>query len=181
MAKKNNGENASAEEVKNIKNGEIRVTLKEETPIWADRKRKTIFALPWSFTRYVLTPSKLMIETGFFTKTIDEIRLYRIRDVSYTQSLGERMGGTGTLKLISSDASVPQIELRHIKNARQVKDVLSQAIEVSRRENGVRTSEVVGAGGMHATCGQEHDHGHESLGPDLAPDFNHNGIDDRLE
>lgn len=178
MAKKNMADEAEMQE-KNIKNGEIRVTLKEETPIWADRKRKTIFALPWSFTRYILTPSKLIIETGFFTRKIEEVRLYRIRDVSYTQSLCERIGGTGTIKLISSDATVPEIELKHVKKAKQVKDVISQAIEVSRRENGVRTSEVVGAA---APVHDPHCHGgHESLGPELVPDFNHNGVDDRTE
>ena len=31
--------------------------------IWKDRKR-IIFGLPWSFTRYSLTEDKLLIDTG---------------------------------------------------------------------------------------------------------------------
>jgi hypothetical protein len=152
--------------------------MQDEEILWMDRKRKTIFALPWSFTKYSLTPSRLFIQTGLFTAREDEVRLYRIKDISYTQSLGERFSNTGTLHVISSDATAPDIVLEHIKNAKKVKAVLSQAVEVSRRENGVRTSEVVGSGGP---VPHVHGEGCASLGPELAPDRNGNGIDDRLE
>lgn len=156
--------------------GDINVTMAEEQTLWMDRKRVTIFALPWSFTKYELTPSRLFISAGFLNRREDEIRLYRIRDVSYTQTLWERMANTGTLRILSTDASVPEIDLKHIKNARRVKDVLSQAIEVSRRKNGVRTSELMG--GVQAG---DDDEGSSALGPELTPDFNGNGVDDRLE
>lgn len=166
-----------ANETQPLKAGDLRVALDEEELIWMDRKRRTIFGLPWSFTRYSLTPSRLFIQTGFLTSHEDEIRLYRIKDISYTQSLAERIAGTGTLHIVSSDASTPQVLLHHIKNAKKVKAVLSQAVEVSRRENGVHTSELVGGPGPHRHPG---DSG-PSLGPELAPDRNGNGIDDRLE
>ncbi len=161
---------------RNIKTGEIRVQIKDEEKIWMDRKRKTIFALPWSFTKYTLTASRLLIEKGFFTKTEEEIRLYRIKDVTYSQTFGERIGGTGSLCIISSDASIPEVELEHIKNARTVKDVISQCVEIARRENGVRTSEIVGGGAAPA-----HDGGHPAMGPEMFPDIDHDGVDDRLE
>lgn len=160
-----------------LKAGELRVALDEEELLWMDRKRRTVFALPWSFTKYSLTPSRLFIQTGFLTSHEDEIRLYRIKDISYSQSLTERIAGTGTLHIVSSDASTPQVLLHHIKNAKKVKAVLSQAVEVSRRENGVHTSEVVGGNGPHHHPGD----GCRSHGPELAPDRNGNGIDDRLE
>lgn len=160
-----------------LKAGELRVAMEEEETLWMDRKRRTVFALPWSFTKYSLTPSRLFIQTGFLTSREDEIRLYRIKDISYSQSLTERIAGTGTLHIVSSDASTPQVLLHHIKNAKKVKAVLSQAVEVSRRENGVHTSEVVGGPGPHLHPGD----GGPSLGPELAPDRNGNGIDDRLE
>lgn len=152
--------------------GDISVTMNEEQVLWMDRKRVTIFALPWSFTKYELTPSRLVISAGLLNQKEDEIRLYRIKDISYTQTIWERMGNVGTIHVISTDASVPEFFLKHVKNARKVKDVLSQAIEVSRRENGVRTSELMTGGGAETS---------EALGPDLAPDLNGNGVDDRLE
>ena len=47
--------------------------------IWKDRKRP-IFGLPLSFTKYILTEEKLIINTGFLVKTEEEIRLYRMTD-----------------------------------------------------------------------------------------------------
>lgn len=167
-------------EEKKIKCGDIRVALDEEPVIWMDRKRVTIFALPWSFTKYELTPSRLTVSTGFINQREEEVRLYRVKDVTYTQSLIERIGGTGTLCIISNDASIPEIHLVHIKNARKVKDVISQSVEVARRENGVRTSELMGGGALTGGPLGDND-GAESFGPELVPDFDCDGVDDRTE
>lgn len=127
-----------------IKIGELRAEVPVEEAIWCDRKRVTIFALPWSFTKYTLTPSKLIVETGFLNKKEEEIRLYRIADISYSQSFGERISNTGTLLLSSNDVSSPVLPLEHIKNAKQVREVLSLQVEKARRAAKVRTSEMVG-------------------------------------
>lgn len=171
-------------EKKKMRCGDMAVVLNEEKILWMDRKRVTIFALPWSFTKYQLTPSRLLISIGLINQREDEIRLYRVKDVSYTQSIWERIGNVGTLHVISTDASVPSLELKHIKNARKVKDVLSQAIEVSRRENGVRTSELISSVGSHTGNEDNPETGAEpgeALGPDMAPDFDGDGVDDRLQ
>jgi len=152
------------------------VDVPDEEILWYDRKRIGFFGLPWTFTRYHLTPSRLLIDIGFFNRTEDEIRLYRITDITFRQSFWERLNGVGTLCVLSSDSSQPEIELRHIKRPKKVKEVLSQSVEKARRESGVRTSELVG--GPHDP---DHDDGRASLGPQLFPDANHNGIDDRRE
>ena len=127
-----------------MKAGELRVEIEKEETLWYDRKRVTIFALPWSFTKYMLTPTKLIVEKGFFNKTEEEIKLFRITDIAYSQSFGERIGKTGTVKLLSNDASSPETVLLHVKNARVVRDVISKAVDEARHQNGVRTSEMVG-------------------------------------
>ena len=43
--------------------------------IWSDRKRP-IFGLPISFTKYILTDEKLLVDTGFLSRTQEEIRLF---------------------------------------------------------------------------------------------------------
>ena len=53
--------------------------INTENVIWKDRKR-IIFGLPWSFTRYRLEQDKFIIDKGFLSRTEDEIRLYRITD-----------------------------------------------------------------------------------------------------
>ena len=127
-----------------IKVGELRAEVPIEEPIWCDKKRITIFALPWSFTKYTLTPTKIVVETGLFSKSEEETKLYRIADISYSQSLCERLSNTGTLILSSNDISSPIMELSHIKNAKKVREVLSKQIEEARAKAKVRTSEMVG-------------------------------------
>ena len=161
-----------------MKNGEIKVDIKEEDLIWQDKKRWILFGLPWTFTQYKLTPSRLIITKGWLSKRIDEIRLYRIRDLSYHQTLGERMSGLGCIHIVSNDATLPAFTIEKIKKSQKVKEILSQAIENSRRENGVRASELVGGGPVPPIDGF---HDGASLGPEIYPDANHNGIDDRTE
>ena len=64
--------------------------------IWKDRKR-TIFGLPLSFTVYKLTKDKLLIESGFLSKKEEEIRLYRIMDLTLNRPIGQRISGVGTI------------------------------------------------------------------------------------
>ena len=158
-----------------IKAGNLKVNIEQEETLWYDRKRTLFFGLPWSFTRYYLTPSRIKLDVGLLSRKEEEIRLYRVIDVSFKQSLFERMVGVGTLCILSNDNSTPELHLVHIKNARKVKEVISQCVENARRANGVRTSELVGGGRLGCV------EGGEELGPQIFPDVNGDGIDDRLQ
>lgn len=100
--------------------------------IWSARKRLLFFALPWTFTKYSLTAERLFIETGFLTKREDEVRLYRIMDVSLTRSLFQRIFGLGTIRCCSADKTLKDFEIKNIKSSRDVKELLSDAIEKER-------------------------------------------------
>ena len=54
--------------------------MKKSECTWYDRKRH--FGLPISFTKYYIHEDRFFNETGFFTTKIEEILLYRIRDIS---------------------------------------------------------------------------------------------------
>jgi len=113
--------------------------------IWKDRKR-TFLGLPFSFTRYKLTEDRLFIETGFFSRNEDEIRLYRIMDVSLTRSFGQRLLGLGTIHCCSADKSMGEFNIENIKKPRLVKELLSQAIEKERLAKRVINREDMGHG-----------------------------------
>jgi hypothetical protein len=123
-------------------------TFKEEIPdeqiLWRDRKRWLFFGLPWTFTRYDLTETKLRVSKGFFKRTEDDILLYRISDITFFQSFGERLNGLGTLCIISSDVSQPEAHIVHVKRPRKVKELMLQKIEAARKEKGVYASELIG-------------------------------------
>ena len=107
---------------------------------WFDRKR-TIFGLPLSFTKYAVTDEKLIIKSGFFSTKEEEVRLYRMMDVTLNRSLGQRLFKLGTIHVVSSDKSTPEFDIKRIKNSHQVKELLSDLIEASRRRNRVAARE----------------------------------------
>lgn len=99
--------------------------------IWKDRKR-IFFGLPWTFTKYSLSEDRLFISTGFFSVKEDEVRLYRIMDVSLERKLWQRMCGLGTIKCCSADKTMEDFEIRNIKKSREVKEMLSNMVEDER-------------------------------------------------
>lgn len=110
------------------------LTVKTEdamATVWSDRKR-TVLGLPFSFTKYVLKEDKLLIETGFLNKKEEEVRLYRIMDVTLKRSFGERLLGLGTIHCCSADKSTPEFDIKRIKTSSEVKELLSDMIESER-------------------------------------------------
>lgn len=113
--------------------GEV-LTVKDTVDIeylWKDRKR-IFFGLPWTFTRYSLSEDRLFISKGFFSIHEDEVRLYRIMDISLTRNLWQRMFNLGTIKIVSADKTLGNFDLKNIKNPRSVKEQLSKKVEEIR-------------------------------------------------
>ncbi len=107
---------------------------------WYDRKR-TFLGFPWSFTRYMFNGEKLIIKTGFLNIHEEEIRLYRIMDVTLCRPIWQRIFKLGTITLNSSDKTTPIIEIKCIKNPEAVKNKLSDYIENARKKNRVSARE----------------------------------------
>lgn len=99
--------------------------------LWQDRKRP-IFGLPLSFTKYKLLEDKLLIDTGILSVNQEEIRLYRIMDLTLKRSIWQRLFGVGTIHCCSADKSTPEFDIKDIKNAFEVKELLSNQIEQER-------------------------------------------------
>ena len=110
--------------------------------IWTDKKR-TLFGLPLSFTTYELEEERLFIRTGFLTRTEDEVRLYRIIDMTLKQTLWQRIFGVGTIHCCSSDSSQKEFDIINIKKPREVREQLSQLVESQREKKRVYSREFV--------------------------------------
>ena len=106
---------------------------------WKDRKRH--LGLPLSFTRYALSEDRLFLETGFFNIKDEEVVLYRIRDISMKRTFGQRIFGVGTITIVSSDKTCPQVELKNIKKPRDVKELLHKFVEEMKINRKIRIGE----------------------------------------
>ena len=78
-----------------------------------DRNR-IIFGLPWTFTKYSLSEDRLFISTGLLSTKEDEVRLYRIMDLSLERKLWQRLFGLGTIKCCSADKTLGAVSYTHL-------------------------------------------------------------------
>lgn len=112
--------------------------------IWKDRKR--YFGLPLSFTRYSLSDDRLFLSVGFFNIHDEEVLLYRIRDITTSRTLGQRLFGVGTVKVVSSDKTMPVLELKNVSDPMMVKELLHKQVEEMKIRRRVRVGEVMASG-----------------------------------
>jgi uncharacterized membrane protein YdbT with pleckstrin-like domain len=117
-----------------------------ENIVWKDCRR-LIFGIPWPFTNYKLTEEKLLMGTGILNIKEEEVRLFRIVDVTLSRSIWERIFGLGTVHVCSADKTTPEFSIAWIKNAQKVKDLISEKVEVARKTNRVIGRELMFADG----------------------------------
>ena len=114
--------------------------------IWKERKRLWC-GLPVTFTQYILLEDRLLVRSGLFNSKEDEVRLYRIKDVSITKSLTQKIFGLGTIHVESSDSSLGNFDLKNIKDSYNKKEQLSQMVEAARTKKNASIREYTGSDG----------------------------------
>lgn len=112
--------------------------------IWTDKKR-SIFGLPLSFTRYFITETKFITRTGFLSVQEDEFELYKVTDKKLVMPLFQRLFGCSTIVLhVRNDVDTPVKEIKSIKNAREVLSILDKQIDHNRDKYNIRGRDMYG-------------------------------------
>ena len=109
--------------------------------IWKDKNR--YFGMPISFTRYALSEDRLFLSEGFLNIKDDEILLYRVRDIDTSRNLWQRLFGVGTVVVVSSDKSMPNLVLKNIKDPVMVKELIHKQVEEIKIRRRVRVGEIM--------------------------------------
>ncbi|MFZ9692058.1 MAG: PH domain-containing protein, partial [Phycisphaerales bacterium] len=104
-------------------------------------------AIAWKWlvlklVRYELTQERIRVRSGVFTRHLEEIEIYRVKDTELSIPLWQRLVGIGTLRVISSDHTNPNIPLRGIADPESVRERIRAACEAVRRARGVRELDV---------------------------------------
>ena len=113
--------------------------------LWKARKR-TWCGLPWTFTVYSFDEERIFVDTGFFNKKQDEIRMYRVLDITVTRKFGQRIFGMGSIQLKTSDKTMGDFEIKNIKRVMEVKRQLSDLIEANREKKRITGREFMTSG-----------------------------------
>ena len=94
-------------------------------------------------TRYRLTSQRLFAQTGLIAKNLEEVELFRVKDVTLTQGMLQRMLGVGTVVVLSTDDTAPRLELHGILGPMEVKEQIRTAFRASRQREGMRMAEFI--------------------------------------
>jgi membrane protein YdbS with pleckstrin-like domain len=86
---------------------------------------------------YTLTSQRFTHMRGLLWRQSDRIETIDIDDVAFTQGPVERMFGIGTVRIISSDHSHPELMLPGIENVQHVAGLIDDARRKERRRRGL--------------------------------------------
>lgn len=91
---------------------------------------------------YRMTNERIFLKHGIFSKRVQETELFRIKDVSFSQGIIQRLLGVGNITIISSDQSTPDWTISGVNNPEQLKEMIRTAFRNSRKQEGVRMTEM---------------------------------------
>lgn len=96
-------------------------------------------------TTYEITSDRLILNRGIFNKSIDEIELYRIKDIRLEFSLINQWAGIGTMTIVSSDETTggKPFPIADIDHARERRETLRGLVNAARQARGVRELDMV--------------------------------------
>ena len=119
---------------------EPEIRYQDEVPVFTERKRWLLFALPWTFTKYLLKDEILTTESGFFNRLINDCYMYKIVDVQLERSLMERMVGLGTVVCYTSDTTDKVLKITHVRHSEQIKNFILEKSEKMRMKRRTLTT-----------------------------------------
>jgi len=84
--------------------------------------------------RYRISNRNLDTERGIFSKQIQTLQLWRVRDLDYRQSFTERLLGIARIHIFTRDVTDPDLVLRGLPGSRDIFDKLKDAAELARQQ-----------------------------------------------
>ena len=90
--------------------------------------------------RYDVSADRLVVRRGIFLKSLDEIELYRVKDIRLDFSLINQVAGIGTVTITSSDEttrSAPLV-LPNIEEAQRRREELRSLVDQARQKRRAR-------------------------------------------
>jgi uncharacterized membrane protein YdbT with pleckstrin-like domain len=89
---------------------------------------------------YEMTAERLIIRSGIIFKSIDEVELYRVKDIRIDFSLLNQIAGIGRITITSSDETTKYLDLvmPEIQKAQERREQLRRLVDTARQRRRVR-------------------------------------------
>jgi membrane protein YdbS with pleckstrin-like domain len=86
-------------------------------------------------TRYRVTNQRIVIESGVFSRALEEIDMRSVDDIEFRQTFLERLFGIGQVFIVSTDKVAPKMNLHGIHDPKNIRELIrSNAYQVSQRQ-----------------------------------------------
>jgi len=92
--------------------------------------------------RMTMTTQRLKLQWGVLNRHYDQVELYRVKDFVLERSFWQRAVGIGTVRMATSDQSLPEVVLKNITQPESVAERLRSNVERVRKIRGVRELDV---------------------------------------
>lgn len=126
------------------------VTLMGYGTYWLGLTALALIVILWKWienvaSRYEVTEERLIVRRGIINKSIDEIELYRIKDVRIDFTIVNQVAGIGRICVSSSDETTRDGDLvmRDIERAQERRENLRRLVDTARQKRRVREIDMV--------------------------------------
>jgi uncharacterized membrane protein YdbT with pleckstrin-like domain len=94
---------------------------------------------------FEVTDERLIIHRGIIFKSVDEIELYRVKDIRIDFTLLNQWANIGTILVSSSDETTRDgdLVLSHVENARDRREELRRLVDTARQRRRVREIDMI--------------------------------------
>jgi membrane protein YdbS with pleckstrin-like domain len=92
---------------------------------------------------YRLTSQRLFVRRGWLAKHVNELELYRVKDVMVDQGGLQRLLGYGTVTVLAADDTTPEVHLERISGPTSVKELIRTQYRAARQQEGVHPTEFI--------------------------------------
>ena len=123
----------------------ILATLMGYGILWLGLVAAALLILIWKWlenmaAKYEITSERLIIRRGIIQKSVDEIELYRVKDVRIDFSIINQLAGIGRISIASSDETTRSGDLvmRDIERAQERREHLRRLVDTARQQRRVR-------------------------------------------
>ena len=100
----------------------------------------SVFALVMAIARnrtthYRVSNQRIIIESGLFSRSLEEIDMRSVDDIEFRQSFLERVFGIGEIAIVSTDKVAPRRSLHGIHDPRNTRELIrSAAYQLTQRQ-----------------------------------------------
>jgi uncharacterized membrane protein YdbT with pleckstrin-like domain len=91
---------------------------------------------------YTLTDERIILSTGVLSKTVQNLEIFRVKDIRLDRPFFLRIFHLSTLFIVSSDQTNKFIRLRAIKNGQEIMEQIRTLSEERREIKGVKEFDV---------------------------------------